>query len=302
MSEPTLPPLPYQAWEPTKTTLHLWSQILGKLRLRYTAHRNHWWNATLHLTPRGFSTLRMRDGATLFSVELDLLEPAAILRSNRGPDASFPLADGVSVAAFYRRILELLQGISVDAHILPKPYGIPITTPFPQDEEHRSFDAEMARRWFEITAWSADVMEAFAAGFAGKQSPAHLFWHSFDLAMSRFNGRRAPDHAAANLVEREAYSHEVISFGFWAGDANVPAPTYYTYTAPEPALLTQEPLSLPDARWVASGAGHLGTLPYETVRTSPDPRAALLAFLRSGYEAGTRTAGWETAPFEGIVR
>jgi len=293
MPESLLAPLPYEAWEPTKTTLHLWCQVVGKLRLRYTPHRNHWWNVTLHLTPHGLSTLRLRDGDTFFEIELDLIGRAAILRSNRRATSSFPLEDGLSVAAFYRRIIDLLHEIGVDPHLLAKPYGVPMTTPFAQDDEHRTYDPAMARRWFEVTTWTADVFEQFAAGFAGKQSPAHLFWHSFDLAMARFNGRRAPERPEANIVEREAYSHEVIAFGFWPGDANVPAPTYYTYTAPEPPALAAQPLAPDGAAWVPSGSGHLGTLAYDVVRTAADPKATLTAFLRAGYDAGTRTAGWD---------
>lgn len=296
MPEALLAPLPYAPWEPTKTTLHLWCQIVGKLRLRYTAHRNHWWNVTLFPTARGLSTLRLRDGDTFFELEFDFVDHALVLRSNRahGP-ASIPLEDGLSVAAFYREVLRLLGELGIEPRILAKPYGVPMTTPFAQDDEHRSYDRTSVRRWFDALLWTADVFEQFAGPFVGKQSPAHLFWHSFDLAMGRFSGRPAAGPPRAGLVEREAYSHEVISFGFWPGDAATPAPTYYTYTAPEPAALAEQPLRPAGAAWHPAGAGHLGTLPYDAVRTASDPRAALLEFLRSGYEAGTRSANWDAA-------
>jgi hypothetical protein len=294
MPDALLAPLPYAAWESTKTTLHLWSQIVGKLRLRYTAHRNHWWNVTLVPTVRGVSTLRMRDGDTFFEIELDFIDHALVVRSNRahGP-SSFPLEDGLSVAAFYRQVMRLLGELGIDAHIVAKPYGVPMTTPFARDEEHRSYDRTMVRRWFDALLWTADVFEEFAGTFLGKESPAHLFWHSFDLAMARFSGRPAPGPPKGDPVEREAYSHEVIAFGFWPGDDKTPAPTFYTYTAPEPASLVEQPLHPEGAAWYPAGAGHLGTLGYDVVRAADDPRAALLEFLRAGYEAGTRSAAWD---------
>ncbi|MEA2664213.1 MAG: hypothetical protein QOI11_1157, partial [Candidatus Eremiobacteraeota bacterium] len=192
-------------------------------------------------------------------------------------------------------IVDALRALGIEARILAKPYGVPMTTPFAQDEEHRSYDRVMVRRWFDALLWTANVFEEFAGEFAGKQSPAHLFWHSFDLALARFSGRRAGGPPKADPVEREAYSHEVIAFGFWPGDPATPAPTFYTYTAPEPAGLTARPLRPDGAGWYPSGAGHLGALPYDAVRGAADPRAALLEFLHAGYEAGTTSAGWDAA-------
>jgi Family of unknown function (DUF5996) len=172
---------------------------------------------------------------------------------------------------------------------------VPITTPFARDEEHRSYDRVAVRRWFDALVWTTSVFDEFASEFAGKQSPVHLFWHSFDLAMGRYSGRRADGPPKDDPVERKAYSHEVIAFGFWPGDPNTPAATYYTYTAPEPSDLTRQTLAPEGAAWYPSGSGHLGALPYDIVRTAADPKAALLAFLRSGYDAGVRTAGWNAA-------
>ena len=291
-----LAPLPYEAWEPTKTTLHLWCQIVGKVRLRYTPSRNHWWNVTLLPTARGLSTLRMRDADTFFEIELDFIDHAARLRSNRAhAPATFPLQDGLSVADFYRQIVQLLAGIGVDAHIVAKPYGVPMTTPFAQDREHHAYDRVMVRRWFDALLWTANVFEEFAGSFLGKESPAHLFWHAFDLALARYSGRAAAGPPKDDPVQQEAYSHEVIAFGFWPGDEKTPAPTYYTYTAPEPQDLTVQTLRPDAAGWYPSGSGHLGALPYETVRTAHDPKTTLIEFLRSGYESGTRTAKWDVA-------
>jgi hypothetical protein len=209
----------------------------------------------------------------------------------------FPLYDGLTVAEFYTRLFELLASAGINAKILAKPYDIPIAKPFAKDREHASYDVQMVRRWWQITLWSANVFQRFATQFAGKQSEPELFWHSLDLAMGRYSGRRAPGPPKSSKVDQEAYSHEVIAFGFWAGDANVPAPTYYTYTAPEPPELSKQVLAPATASWVASGSGHLGTLPYEVVRTSPDPAKTLTQFLESGYQAGIRAAKWDAGEY-----
>jgi Family of unknown function (DUF5996) len=168
-----------------------------------------------------------------------------------------------------------------------------MTTPFPEDVEHASYDRDAVERFWRILDWSDGVFEEFSGWYCGKTSPVHLFWHSFDLAVTRFGGKRAPALPDADGVTREAYSHEVVSFGFWAGDDNVREPTYYSYTAPEPDGLRGQPLRPADAFWAEQGAGSLAMLRYDAVRTAPDPRAALLAFLESAYEAGAGLAGWD---------
>ena len=289
--------LPYAEWEPTKTTLHLWCQIVGKIALRSSALRNHWWNLTLRPTARGVRTERLSAGGRTFDIELDFIDHRAIVRSGDAhEDVTFRLHDGLSVAEFYAAQRAALAGFSIDVPIVGKPYGVAgLTTPFAEDREHRSYDAIMVRRWWNAVRWTADVFERFAVGFVGKQGPVQLFWHSFDLALGRYSGRRADGPPKTDPVEREAYSHEVIAFGFWPGDPNVPAPTYYTYTAPEPDSLTSFPLRPDGAAWHPAGSGHMGTVPYDAIRGAGDPEAALLAFLRSGYEAGTRAAGWDEA-------
>jgi len=292
----SLETLPYADWEPSKTTLHLWCQIVGKIALRASALRNHWWNCTLKPTARGVRTERLHANGTSFDIELDFVDHRAVVRAGQHDDVTFRLHDGLSVSEFYSALETALSILSVDVPILAKPYGVPsLTTPFADDREHHAYDPVMVRRWWEITRWTSDVFERFASEFAGKQGPVQLFWHSFDLALGRYSGRRADGPPKSDPVEREAYSHEVIAFGFWAGDANVPAPTYYTYTAPEPESLTSFALRPAGAAWNASGSGHMGTLAYDTVRAAPDPEAALMEFLHSSYEAGTRAAGWNTS-------
>jgi len=208
-----------------------------------------------------------------------------------GREESFALADGLSVAAFDAELHATLARLGVDVPIVEKPFGLPMTTPFPDDDEHASYDAETVEHFWRVLDWSADVLEEFAGWFCGKQSPVHLFWHSFDLALTRFSGRPAPAMPDADPVTREAYADEVVSFGFWAGDRNVREPSYYSYTAPEPAGLRDQPLAA-GAVWVEQNGGSLAILPYETVRAAADPRAALLEFLESAYQAGAAAAGW----------
>jgi hypothetical protein len=291
-----LVPLSYQDFEPTQTTLHLFTQIVGKLQLRYTRHRNHWWNMTFVPIDRGLVTHRMRYGETFFDVAFDFVDHVAIFRSNRAHEpATLALRDGLSVREFHRWVFASANAMGLPLEIYAKPYGMGVDVPFAKDDEHHTYDAVRVRDWWNTIAWSTDVLEEFATGFAGKQSPTQLFWHSFDLAMARYSGKRSSQPPSANPVEREAYSHEVIAFGFWSGDKNVTEPSYYTYTAPEPPTLTQSVLRPDGALWGPSGSGHLGLLPYAAVRGAADPRAALLDFFQSGYEAGTRAAGWDAA-------
>jgi Family of unknown function (DUF5996) len=297
MPNSLLAPLPYEEWTPTLTTLHLWCQIVGKLRLGHVPYRSHWWNVTLLPTARGLSTGRMRAGTTFFQIDFDFVDHEVVVQSNRAHEpASIPLRDGLSVAEFYATLFQTLAAFGIQTRIVDKPYGMGVDIPFSVDRDHASYDRVMVRRWWEIILWSADVFDQYASEFIGKESPAHVFWHSFDLAIARYSGRPANKPPSENPVEQEAYSQEVISVGFWAGDPNTPAPTYYTYTAPEPASLTSMPLAPVQAAWSASGSGHLGVLPYDAVRTAADPRATLLEFMHAGFDAGTKAANWPDFP------
>lgn len=289
--------LPYASWESTKRTLHLWTQIVGKIRLALAPHRNHWWHITLHVTSRGLYSPPLRSGDVFFDMTFDFDRHQLEVELSDGRVRQIALHDGRSVAAFYRELMQTLQDLGIRVKMLAKPYGVDMTTPFEQDEEHHSYDAEAVRRWWHILEWTADVFSAHADGFVGKTSPAHLFWHTLDLAMGQYSGRRAPARPGANRVEREAYSHEVVAVGLWAGDRNVPFPAYYTYTAPEPPTLTSMVLRpAGQASWTPSGSGHLGILPYEVVLGAGDQRATLLDFLKSGFEAGVTAAKWPPPP------
>jgi hypothetical protein len=290
-----LPPLPLGAWEPTKETLHLYAQIVGKVRLACAPPRNHWWHATLYVDVHGLTTGPLRHDGVSFAIDFDLVDHRLVVRTERGEVEWFALHDGLSVAGFHRQLFERLARLGIDVEIRPAPFGVPTTTPFPDDEQHAAYDREAVERYMAALLWVRDVLEEFAGWFCGKTSPVHLFWHGFDLAVTRFSGRRAPERADVDPVTREAYTHEVISFGFWAGDATLGDAAFYSYTAPEPEGLTERPLQPDGASWSEAGAGHLALLPYELVRGAPSPTAAVLDFLESAYQAGAVTAGWDRA-------
>jgi len=191
-ARPDLPELPLAAWEPTKTTLHLWAQIVGKTKLAATAPRNHWWNVPLYLDVRGLTTRRLHHAKVTFQIDFDFVDHRLVTRTNRGQQGSFRLQDGLSVASFDRQLHQLLDQLGVDVAIREDPYGVPMTTPFPNDTEHAAYDPEYVRRFWQVLDWVDTVLEEFSGWYCGKQSPVHLFWHSFDLAVTRFSGRRAP--------------------------------------------------------------------------------------------------------------
>ena len=289
-----LPPLPLDEWESTKDTLHLWTQIIGKTRLALIPWRNHWWNVTLYPSARGLTTRRMPVDVHNLELELDLIDHRVWARTTES-DVAFALHDGLSVADFHQRLGEMLERLDVKVDIRAEPFGVPMTTPFAADRDHASYDTDAVTRFLRVLQWSADVLEEFAGWYCGKSSQVHLFWHSFDLATSRFSGRRAERRSVVDPVTAEAYSHEVISFGFWAGDRTNPFPAYYSYTAPEPVELPEQPLHPAAAVWAPQANGSLAILRYDDVRSAPDPKSALLEFLQSAYEAGASLAGWDLA-------
>jgi len=293
---PELPPLPLEEWEPTKTTLHLWTQIVGKVRMASSAPRNHWWHVPLYVDVRGLTTRRLHsENGVTFQIDFDFVDHHLVVKRRDGATASFALEDGLSVAAFDELLHATLRELEVDVAIREMPFGLPMTTPFADDREHDAYDRGAVVRFWHVLDWTDAVFEEFAGWYCGKTSPVHLFWHSFDLAVTRFGGRRAPGVAGADPVTREAYTHEVVSFGFWAGDQNVREPTYYAYAAPEPPGLRERALRPDGAAWIEQGAGSLAVLPYEAVRTAADPKATLLAFLESAYQAGAGALGWDRA-------
>lgn len=296
LSEMGLPPLPLEEWEDTKETLHRYAQVVGKVRMGLSAPQNHWWHVTLYVTPRGLTTGPVPHAAGTFDVSFDLLENRLMVTTSDDGDFSFGL-DDLPVAGFYERLVGGLGSLGIEARINPRPFDLDDEHTLEENTIHSTCDLGYVRRYHRVLLWVDQVFKGYAGRFTGKQSPVHLFWHSFDLAVARFSGRRAPERADADAVTREAYSHEVISCGFWVGDADVREPAFYSYTAPEPEGLTDQPLAPETASWQAGGTA---LLTYEDVRGSDRPEETLLAFLESAYEAGAKTAGWDMEGFETV--
>lgn len=291
------PSLPIEDWEETKNTLHLYFQIVGKIRLTLFPKTNHWWHVTLYLSPRGMTTRPIPYNDMIFEIEFDFIDHKLNILSSKGDKSSFSL-EGLSVSSFYNKIIDSLSSIGVDVSIVAKPYDVPFSeTPFDTDKEHGSYDKEYVNRYWRILVQVNSVFEEFRAKFIGKSTPVHLYWHHADLAVTRFSGKQAPPMDGGTNADKEAYSHEVISFGFWAGDQTVRAPAFYSYTYPEPPGLAEEPLQPKQAFWNTDN-GAMAVLMYDDLRKLDNPRQALLDYLESAYNAGANRAEWNKEGFE----
>ena len=285
------PALPLQDWAETKDTLHRYCQVVGKVRMGLVPFRNHWWHVTLYVGTRGLTTGPMptRNGH-LVEVTFDFVDHRLVVAASHGDSGSFELADGLACGDFHGELFTWLRRFDAAVDINPAPFDIggPLLS---EDRDHRTYDADAVTRYWQVLRSSSHVFEEFAGWFNGKQSPVQVFWHSFDLAIARFSGRPAPSRPGADRVTAEAYSHEVIAFGFWPGDDRVSYPAYYSYTAPAPDGLTDQALRPRSAWWnVEAGTAYL---PYDQVRESAAPQAVLLEFLEATYEAGARCARWD---------
>ena len=288
------PAMPLQAWADTKDTLHRFAQIVGKIRLATSVRRNHWWNVPFHLTGRGITTRPMSHDP-IFTIDFDFIHHRLLVHASTGQTVSFPLAEQ-SVASFYEHTFGALRTLGVEVSIAkPEPFDLPDSTPFAEDTGHAAYDPAWVTRYWRVLSQVGLILEEFAARFSGKTSPVHHFWHTFDIAVTRFSERHIEQPPEVDPVTREAYSREVISFGFWFGDDKFPEPAFYSYTAPEPEGLADEPLRPDAAEWVARNNSHLAVLRYDDARAAADPRATVLTFLESAYQAGARLAGWDVA-------
>lgn len=290
-----LPPLPYEAWADTKDTLHRFCQIVGKVRMATHPKLNHWWHVTLYPGPRGLTTRMIPFGGRDFEIAFDFHDHTLNVICSTGRIERFPIA-GLTVAAFYAKIFEALSALGYDISIKPIPYDLPDAVPFPDDDRTRAYDGEAVHRFWRALAQVSNVFEIFRGKFIGKQTPTHLYWHSFDLAVTRFSGRAAPRQGGTQ-ADREAYSHEVISVGFWPGDPAFPEAAFYSYTYPEPDGISDMPLGPSAAMWAEKNGGALAVYRYEDWRATPDPEAALLSFLDAAYDAGATQAGWDKGSF-----
>ena len=291
----TWPSLPLEEWKDTCATLHMWTQVVGKIRLAQTPLVNHWWNVPLYVSARGLTTTAMPHGDKFFEMEFDFIDHELVTKSSDGEMASLRL-EPMSVATFYAKTMEMLRDLGLEVHIWKMPVEIQDPIPFDQDNVHASYDPEYARRCWEVLRASYKVMEEFRGRFIGKSSPVHFFWGSFDLAVTRFSGRSAPPRPDADSITREAYSHEVISHGWWPGQGPLGKPAFYSYTAPAPEGLNAAALRPNKAFWSNDLSEFL--MYYDDVRTAPNADEALMEFLESTYEAGANLAKWDRASLE----
>ncbi|HEX8141629.1 MAG TPA: DUF5996 family protein [Pyrinomonadaceae bacterium] len=289
------PSLPLDEWSETKETLHMWTQVVGKIRLAQTPLVNHWWNVPLYVTARGLTTSAMPYEDRTFQMDFDFIDHALHIECSDGSTNSIALVPR-SVAQFYEQVMRALADLGMEIKIWTMPVEVENPVRFEEDHEHASYDAEYANRFWRILVQAEKIMTQFRAGFVGKVSPVHFFWGSFDLAVTRFSGRRAPERAGADPITREAYSHEAISHGFWPGGGPVKGPAFYSYTAPEPEGLKQAAVRPASAFYSLEMSEFL--LMYDDVRAATSPEEALKEFLESTYEAGADLAKWDRAALE----
>jgi hypothetical protein len=294
------PALPYAAWRDTCETLHLWTQVIGKVRLALTPWLNHSWHVTLYVTARGLGTPPIAHQARYFTIEFDFIDHVLWLRTSDGHFRQLMLKP-MTVAEFYADVMVALREIGIDVRINEMPNEIPGAVPFPDDRTHTSYDRDFAQKFWRVLLSSHEVFSHFRTGFLGKVSPVHFFWGSFDLAVTRFSGRQAPPHPGGvpnlpDAVAREAYSHEVSSAGFWPGGGPIDYPAFYSYAYPAPDGFAAAKVQ-PAEAFYSKKLGEF-ILPYDAVRTARDPETALMAFLQSTYQAAADLGKWDRKDLE----
>ena len=292
------PSLPWEAWQDTCATLHMWSQIIGKIRLAQAPLVNHWWQVPFYITSRGLTTSPMPYEARIFQIDFDFISHELIVLADSGEKRSLELKPR-TVADFHQELMAALKSLGIEPSIWTTPVEVEERIPFEHDTKHASYDPDYAQRFWRVIVQADRVMKEFRARFIGKASPVHFFWGAFDLAVTRFSGRRAPDHPGVPNVGRnvmlEAYSHEVSSAGFWPG-AWLGEPAFYAYAYPEPAGFKEYPVQ-PEEAYYNSDMGEF-LLPYEAVRKAGSPDDKLLAFLQTTYEAAAESGKWDRAALE----
>jgi hypothetical protein len=289
------PALPLEAWDETRATLHMWTQVIGKIRLAQSPHINHWWHVPLYLTACGLTTSPIPYGARGFEIDFDFISHQLVIKTSEGASRSIAL-EPRTVAEFYRLVMEALRALDLEIKIWTMPVEIPDPIPFTEDEKHAAYDAEYANRFWRVLLQADRVFKEFRGRFTGKVSPVHFFWGSFDLAVTRFSGRPAPERVGADPITREAYSHEVISHGFWPGGGEMKGAAFYSYAAPEPAGLSEQTIRPAQAFYSKEMSEFL--LLYDDVRAAARPDEALMEFLQSTYEAGATLAAWDRKALE----
>ena len=289
------PALPLDAWRDTYATLHMWTQIVGKVRTTLSPPVNHWWHSTFYVTARGLTTSPIPYGTRTFEVSFDFIDHNLLIQTSDGTRKALGLFPR-SVADFYHEFMSALRALDLEVTINPLPQEVPNPIRCDEDDVHASYDPEYVQRCWRILVQADRVFKEFRGRFLGKCSPVHFFWGSFDLAVTRFSGRRAPERPEADRVTREAYSHEVISCGFWPGSGPVQEAAFYAYAAPAPLGLERATIR-PEVAWYSPELGEF-LLRYDDVRGADDPGAVLRDFLQSTYEAAADLAGWDRAALE----
>jgi hypothetical protein len=294
------PPLPLDGWRDTYSTLHMWMQMVGKVRLACAPPVNHWWHVALYVTARGLTTSPMPWRDRVFEIEFDFVHHNLVVTTDGDSTRSLPLIPR-SVADFHRELLAVLHALGIEVAIWDHPAEVPDAIPFSQDETHRSYDAGAAHRFWQVLVQADRALHAFRGRFLGKASPVHVFWGGCDIALTYFSGRRAPEQPGANLMNREAYSHEVASFGFWPGGitpnrVRLDEPMFYAYAVPQPPGYAETAVR-PGAAYYHKELGEF-VLPYEAVRRSPSPELALSEFFTSTYVAAATLGHWDRAALE----
>jgi len=290
---PVLPPL--EAWQDTRDTVHMWTQIVGKVRLALNPLINHWWEVPLYVSPRGLATSSIPYARGIFEVEFDFLADRVLIQTSEGAGKSLSLRPR-SVADFYKEFMAALASLGITVKIWTLPAEVPNPIAFDRDLQHASYDRDAVIRFWRALVTVDAVFQEFRSRFIGKNSPVHFFWGSFDLAVTRFSGRRAPERDGADSITREAYSHEVISAGFWPGGGDIKGAAFYAYAAPEPLGFAEA--SVRPASAFYHPQMHEFILMYDDVRQSASPKTTLLDFLQSTYEAGANSAKWNRAELE----
>ncbi len=296
-----LKPLFYKGNEKSKLTLHLFLQIIGKIRMNKTERKNHWWYITEYIDTNGISTgsIPYDNGNETFKITINVLKHLLEIENSQGGFNSFKLSSGLTVAEFYIKLTDILKEQNIPFSILDKPFDLKIDKKFEQVDDFHHYDKEYVYNLWKTLLWVNTVFQEFSGRFYGKTCPVHLYWHSMDLTVTRFSGKKAPPMPAdARISDKDAYSHEVISFGFWPGDENVQEPAFYSYTYPSPKDIEKEVIKPKTAEWVEVNNSPMAILKYNDLTEEDNPKTALLNFMETTYQAGAKLAKWNIESFE----
>ncbi len=289
--QPLFPALPLSQWSKTKETLHRYLQIVGKIRLALMPKHNHWWHITLYVTSRGVTTGTIPYKDLTFEISFDFIAHQLHVVTSKGAQRSFGLMEGLSVSEFYKNLNTILHELKIDVKIKAEPYDLSDNIPFEQCTILHTYDKEAVHKAWRIWMQVDMILKEFSGKSYSKTCPVHIYWHHLDLVTTRFSGKEGPKLATTSQVELEAYSHEVINFGFWFGDDNIQEPAFYSYTYPSLKGIDKEPLSPKSAKWIDANGSPMALFLYEDIRNSDHPKQQILAFLESSYQAGAKLAG-----------